>query len=1019
MHAELRRCSAPLELTLAAVTPVADSHGRLARLDVGARLDLAWTWEGALVQDALGAEGHVVAVDADAGALFVDSDVLLQAGPGRAWPFGFLRPLHLLLSADPDLPRLPDLGPALAAAAGLVRGVPLADASAPHPRLGAAWRSSWGVLWGPPGTGKTQLLAAQVAQALADDPSERVLVVSTTNRATDEVALRLGDELLARDGVLHGALRLGPGADVRSFAARGLAELLVGGESELRWTLSALRDERAATTDPAALARIGQREHQVRRGLAESPALWTDPGVRAVVATASSAVGQLTRNADLRALAAEGRAAFTTVILDEAGLVSRARAATLAMLASRRVLLVGDPRQLAPIARMARVLPPDEARWLASSALSHLTPRDAARPDVTLLTEQHRMAPAIRAVVSRYQYGDSLRDGVGVTGRAPWPHARDDLPRAAWYVLDEDAGDDRSAIRGQRGSGGRSWMRRRSLEVIERLVSAFPDVDSGLVVTPYRAQVRAARELLADRPGWDASTVHAQQGAQADLVLVDTVHASSTTWPLDEWQRLVNVALSRAREQVVVLATRDEMSEPFLRPLVASLAPRVLRRGRFVPVEARVRHEESARTRAAAPHSLGAQIEERRTLRPILSAEQERLAAYRLDGKPRLVRGVAGSGKTLVLARWMARVLVRDEEQQAWLVFGNASLRGLLMDHLQEAWRELAPLLPLPTERFELLHVHDVLTALAREAGVPADAGWDPDRLARRIERSGARLPPRCGALFVDEAQDLGPATMRLLAKLVVPRPEGRPVLVFWDNAQNVYGRGVPNWAELGLGMVGRSVVMKESFRGTRPIMELALNALARLVDLESDPDHRELLRRGLLERTEVPGGAVWRVLHCHVEGPPPEVEWYGSREEERAATVERVRRWIAEDGVRPGDIRVLANGAAVRASFTADLQAGLSDLGARVEEQTRRTFTRADDVVVVTTPHSFKGYEAEVVVVPAVDRYVGTNHEPLGPALYVAMTRARSVLRVSGLRAPTGEGAKAVVRAVRGSALG
>ena len=76
---------------------------------------------------------------------------------------------------------------------------------------------------------------------------------------------------------------------------------------------------------------------------------------------------------------------------------------------------------------------------------------------------------------------------------------------------------------------------------------------------------------------WSAATVHSQQGTEADFVIFDTVNAGSCGWPYDEWKRLVNVGLSRAREFVLLLASRAEMREPYLKPLTFDLAPRILK----------------------------------------------------------------------------------------------------------------------------------------------------------------------------------------------------------------------------------------------------------------------------------------------------------------------------------------------------------------------------------------------------------------------------------------------------------
>src|SRR5262249_10205029 len=161
-----------------------------------------------------------------------------------------------------------------------------------------------------------------------------------------------------------------------------------------------------------------------------------------------------------------------------------------------------------------------------------------------------------------------------------------------------------------------------------------------------------AKEHFVD---WSAGTVHARQGTEADVVIFDTVNAGSCAWPYDEWKRLVNVGLSRAREFLLVLASRAGMNEPYLRPLLDLLAPRTLKRsGRGLAwVPAPTCPSVLIPPLGPGNHDLlGFQIVKRKAMRPVSSAEQQRLCEFEIDGKPRLVRGVAGSGKTFVLAHW-------------------------------------------------------------------------------------------------------------------------------------------------------------------------------------------------------------------------------------------------------------------------------------------------------------------------------------------------------------------------------
>lgn len=1034
------------------------------RLDVGGRVELDWTWEGSsawqeargsavepdavaraaeeraddkagevdsmvtetggverAVERAVAWRGEVVGVDAVQGQIWVAVEGATGApavGPLSLGPFPFLQTLRLVYAGSWPLALRARLPAALhralrPPASPTPEPAPAAAVSVPPP-FDALWGYRWSCLWGPPGTGKTSATGEVVAERLLAG-SGRMLIVSTTNKATDAVALAIGRALLRRGADLAdvGAVRAGRAADYDAFKAAGLVAMLDGGDSAARMRLAELEAalRRAVDTKERAwllaLRRRALREVESRPG---SLALATE--VRALITTVHAAVALLGEEAIVEQLMANAPT-FDTVIVDEAGQVARAVVAALSLLAGERTILVGDPRQLAPIARLCRVLPPEQARWLAESGLGFLRTGELDSRGTVMLKVQHRMHPDVRAVVSRYQYDDVLEDGAGVgLDEAPLSAQLHKVPRAVWYVLDEES-DSLAATRAERGPGNRSWVRPLTATVLAKLFAAMPEMRAGpgLFLAPFVAQARVMRRYFVEQglTGWSASTVHAQQGVEAEFVIFDTVHAGAHVWPNVEWQRLINVALSRARGFAFVLASRHEMQAPFLAPLATLLQPRCLQersgttpRWRTPPVEPAFVADTVAEA-SGDPTSLGAQIAARRALPPLLSRDQQRLCELPMDGKPRLVRGVAGSGKTIVLAHWLVQVVVMLRAQpdaRVWVVYANRALRGLIEDHVVEAWHRVSAANAFPWHSVEVWHVRDLLRDLYRvhQAG-EADFGFDYERGADQLARTaGERIEPLCDALFVDEAQDLGHATLRLLTRIVrtdrAAEAGAKNVIVFYDNAQNVYRRGTPTWAELGLDMRGRSTVLKESFRGTRPIAEFALNVLYRLERADLDPDHRELLRRGLIEPTVRRGRRYYKARFIQVEGPLPQVRVFADRQAELAAVGERLQTWIAQEGVLPSDIKILYAGRDVAGAALQALQPVVERFGARLAVQTSEAFARVRDAVVVTTPHSFKGYDAEIVVVLGAERFVAAGG-PLGYPLYVALTRARSLLEV------------------------
>jgi hypothetical protein len=70
-----------------------------------------------------------------------------------------------------------------------------------------------------------------------------------------------------------------------------------------------------------------------------------------------------------------------------------------------------------------------------------------------------------------------------------------------------------------------------------------------------------------------------------------------------------------------------------------------------------------------------------------------------------------------------------------------------------------------------------------------------------------------------------------------------------------------------------------------------------------------------------------------------------------------------------------------------------LQGLGVEVSVQKNKPFERGGNMLLATTSHSFKGYDSEVVIIAGVDQFKAQTTGILANNLYVAMTRARSVL--------------------------
>lgn len=191
----------------------------------------------------------------------------------------YVRPYELLASSNdfcngPSFDEIRSISCDRLSAAG--RNVhPHISVNAPvgTPELRGWWRHSWSMLCGPPGAGKTHTVGQQITRALAD-PSERFLIVSTTNRTTDAVALQIGEACRV---VSPGALsqrkirRIGNGARHRRFQDARLESVLHGTETAYRWEIETLGNEASRTASVAQRALIRQEISGLRKQIRTRP----------------------------------------------------------------------------------------------------------------------------------------------------------------------------------------------------------------------------------------------------------------------------------------------------------------------------------------------------------------------------------------------------------------------------------------------------------------------------------------------------------------------------------------------------------------------------------------------------------------------------------------------------------------------------------------------------------------------------------------------------------------------------
>ena len=296
-----------------------------------------------------------------------------------------------------------------------------------------------------------------------------------------------------------------------------------------------------------------------------------------------------------------------------------------------------------------------------------------------------------------------------------------------------------------------------------------------------------------------------------------------------------------------------------------------------------------------------------------LSAEQMSLIEAEFDGRPQLIRGVAGSGKSVVLVRNLANLIDRElQDQQLFsdpakaakrfaIVCFNRSLVPFLRRAFEDAYRELT--YSDPPSCVDIFHLNGLQWKLSSHFGGPLEyqryreASHSPDPQSYFAARYSAQLDSLAksnesfldrflyDSIYVDEGQDFFDEEYLFLMRLlrVSPQTTSKNIVIFYDDAQNIYGRPRPTWSELGIQVTGgRTRVMKTCFRNTKPIVEFAFNLLlgsgaATRVATRTFADVGYLKENNLIEELS----DRWQVNFAdRSEGIAPGVHLFKTREE-------------------------------------------------------------------------------------------------------------------------------------------
>ncbi len=252
--------------------------------------------------------------------------------------------------------------------------------------------------------------------------------------------------------------------------------------------------------------------------------------------------------------------------------------------------------------------------------------------------------------------------------------------------------------------------------------------------------------------------------------------------------------------------------------------------------------------------SLGQLIDHRNLQLKKLTKEQEQLAFNpNLLVGPKVIRGVVGSGKTIVLANAVAETLLASYNRifrpelldctpathipPVLVLCFNRCLAPYLLGLIRECFDKRKPESDwrLPEGALKVINIDRYAYRLATRARVEPDPDG-PDETVRRLLEAGCPERQKYAHVFIDEGQDIKLEWYPLIREVAATGSESGPsIIVFYDDAQNVYavkrpGTGdAPPWKDL-LGSVpnprGLRTIMRVGHRNTNEILTFSYNLL-------------------------------------------------------------------------------------------------------------------------------------------------------------------------------------------------
>jgi len=363
----------------------------------------------------------------------------------------------------------------------------------------------------------------------------------------------------------------------------------------------------------------------------------------------------------------------------------------------------------------------------------------------------------------------------------------------------------------------------------------------------------------------------------------------------------------------------------------------------------------------------------------IMDIQQEQLARSLGEGH-RVIHGVAGSGKTLILAYrclHLAHTLGKPILVLCFNITLAAKLRSFISARGIGGQVQVYHFHDWCAQQLEAYHIDTIVSdAPIYERQVLS--------VIRAVEH-GAIPKGQYGALMIDEGHDFEAEWLKLVVQMV--DEETNALLMLYDDAQSIYqkkGKQLDfTLSSVGIKAQGRTTILRLNYRNTQEILNFAYQFVRQYLNpKQTDEDHIPCIQPESAGNT----GAI------------PAVRVFPNRDMEIDFIARCLKTWH-EQGVPWSDMAVLYLYHWQGEHMEKKLQQQDVPYSLLKSAAQKKSYDCVADKVAVLTVHSSKGLEFPRVIMFGLGEL---QHEPetqhdTASLLYVGMTRAQECLLLCG----------------------